>query len=59
MCQGTNNRIWITWNKSGRRSFRNNLSKVKCGVDKGDWMDPIVQRALQAKQDDDKHKKAE
>ncbi|XP_052176229.1 uncharacterized protein LOC127790674 isoform X2 [Diospyros lotus] len=51
------NRIWITWNKSGQRSFRSNLNKVKSGVDKGDWMDPSMRRSLQAKWNEDEYKK--
>lgn len=34
------------------------MNKVKSGADKGDWMDPSVQRALlQAKWDEDEYKK--
>lgn len=51
------NRIWITWNKSGQRSFRSNLNKVKSNADKGDWMDPSVRRSLQAKWNEDEYKK--
>ena len=50
-------RIWITWNKSGRKSFRNNLNKIKESADKGEWMDPIMQLALRAKCDENEYKK--
>ncbi|XP_052171884.1 uncharacterized protein LOC127787865 isoform X3 [Diospyros lotus] len=50
-------RIWITWNASGRKSFKNSLNKIKSGANTGAWMDPDVHRALQEKWNDEQYKK--
>ncbi|XP_052177618.1 uncharacterized protein LOC127791679 [Diospyros lotus] len=52
-----NDRIWLTWNKSGRRSFRSHLHRIRNGEDEAMWMDPDVRKALDAKWAEESNKK--